>query len=59
MQPITVMAVIGIALGIILILFSILCRKKLPGWGMLLFPLIGVMIMISGLLMYLGASALS
>lgn len=59
MKPISILAIIGIVLGVMLIVFSLLSRKSLPDWGRMLFPLIGVMIMVSGVLMYLGASSLS
>lgn len=58
MQPIFIAALVGIILGLILIVFSLANRKKLPGWGVVVFPIIGLLILLSGVLLLLGARAL-
>lgn len=45
----------GILLGIVLIIFTILKRKALPMWGVILFGVTGVMIMLACVLIFIGA----
>lgn len=58
MNAVKALAVIGIILGLGLIFFSVIGRKRLPSWGRLAFPMIGFLIALSGILIALGANAL-
>ncbi len=58
MQPLSIAAFVGIILGLILIVFSLVNRKKLPGWGAVVFPVIGLLILLSGVFLFLGSRAL-
>lgn len=55
MNPIVILSGIGILLGMILILFTVISRKKLPLWSIIAFTLVGALIALSGVLMAAGA----
>lgn len=56
MNGIIVIAALGILLGLIIEGFAVFNMKKLPGWGKLAFPLIGILIEISGICLLVGAN---
>lgn len=55
MNPIVILSVVGILLGLILILFTVVSRKNLPSWSVIAFMLVGLLISLSGVLMAAGA----
>ena len=54
MNPVLIMALIGILLGLILIVFTVVSRNKLPSWSALAFTITGALITLSGVLIALG-----
>lgn len=56
MNPLLILAVIGIALGAGLISFTFVMRSRLPHWSVITFTLVGVLIAVSCILIMAGAS---
>ena len=56
MNPVFIMAWIGIFLGIALIAFTVVSREKLPSWSVLAFSVTGILITLSGILIALGSA---
>ena len=57
MNPLFIMALGGIVLGLGLVIFTLVSRSKLPSWSVLIFIMTGVLIALSGLLIALGTAA--
>ena len=57
MNPLFIMALVGVVLGLGLVIFTLVSRSKLPSWSVLIFMLAGVLIALSGLLIALGTAA--
>lgn len=55
MNPVLIMAVIGIALGSGLVSFTAVSRSKLPAWSVISFTVTGLLIILSGILIGLGS----
>ena len=51
--------IIGILMGIILITYTILKRRELPVWGIIMFSATGVLIIIACALIIAGTSKIS
>ena len=54
MNPVFIMACVGILLGIVLIVFAFVFREKLPFWSLPAFSVTGILIALSGVLIALG-----
>ncbi len=48
-------AIVGIILGAVLIIFTAVCHRKLPLWSIALFLIVGILIALSGILIFAGA----
>ena len=55
MDPILIMAAVGIALGTGLVAFTVVSRAKLPSWSVIAITVTGLLIMLSGILIGLGS----
>lgn len=55
MNPVIILAGIGILLGIVLIVFTFVFREKLPFWSLPAFSITGILIALSGVLIAMGS----
>ncbi len=55
MKMIMAAAVVGMVLGALLIIFTAVFHRKLPAWSVALFPIVGILIVLSGVLIFAGA----